>query len=215
MGVILNKQGRQEEAIAAFQSALENDPSLALSHDNLGDIYKSRSDLEKSKWHYQKSVHIRPTHSNTHCALGDVYRKQNQLDAAVACYQEAIRLHPDFSAAYNNLGLTLYHKFTTVHFLFLPLTDYICDYFAEPTVKWEEGGLPLVPNQRRGTRPSGSQGQRGRSSVAESQGRPPLRKIITLNSLFTFLVGGSRSVQSAHGFRILERISGVVSQCCC
>ncbi|MDR4509219.1 MAG: tetratricopeptide repeat protein [Candidatus Brocadiaceae bacterium] len=105
-GVENIKKGRFEEAIAAWEKALEIDPTFDKVFPKLGKAYYTLGEFNKAGEVYRKELEFKPNDPTVYFSLGVVYRMNEQFDDAVRMQQKALTLNPDFASAYNELGLT-------------------------------------------------------------------------------------------------------------
>lgn len=101
------KQGKIEEAQAAFQKALELDPNYAEANANLGLILKQQGNLQAAIEKTREAIRIQPNIAEAHFNLGVALQAQGQVKEAIASYQEAIRLNTKLAEAHFNLGVAL------------------------------------------------------------------------------------------------------------
>src|SRR5262249_38940695 len=107
LGFALQKQGRPDEAIAAYRKAVELKPDLFQSHFNLGRALEDNGRPDEAAASYRRALDLKPDYAQAHYDLGNALRKQGRLDEAVAAFRRAIELKPDYAEAHCNLGLTL------------------------------------------------------------------------------------------------------------
>ncbi len=104
-GVVLASLDRPEEAIAAFQQALEITPFDVLAHYQLARVYEQLGDQEQAQVHLAAMTKIDPEDPRGLYRLGSFLGVQGKADEAIKYLNEYLRLQPDDVAALNNLGL--------------------------------------------------------------------------------------------------------------
>ena len=97
----------EEDAIAAYERALELDGGLAAAHTNLGNIHYRKGDAHAALNCYQKAIALDPDQPEALYNLANIYEEEGDLDMAIAEYRRALKILPDFADAHFNLALTL------------------------------------------------------------------------------------------------------------
>ncbi|MEK7290763.1 MAG: tetratricopeptide repeat protein [Planctomycetota bacterium] len=100
------KKGGFDEAIAAWEKALELDPKMFTAYEKLGKAYYTQGKFDKAGQIYRKEMELKPNDPMVYFSLGVVYRMNEQFEDAVNMQMRAISLNPDLATAYNELGLT-------------------------------------------------------------------------------------------------------------
>jgi len=95
---------QREEALQAFQKALEYKEDFAEAYDQQGRILSKMGRLEEAAEKYQLAIQHRPDFADAYNNLGIVMKDLRRYEEAISCYQNALRYQPDFIQAYNNLG---------------------------------------------------------------------------------------------------------------
>jgi tetratricopeptide (TPR) repeat protein len=98
-------------AIACYKKALELDPTLALTHNNLGTILcDHKHDYDGAMSCFHRAIDLDPKHAQFHYNLGIALTAQHDLDGAIACYKKALELDSTNARAHYNLGNALRDK---------------------------------------------------------------------------------------------------------
>lgn len=97
-------QGMLDDAISVCQEILKSDPRSALACKTLGNIWRSKKDLQQAQNWYQKAVEFNPSYAEAYANLGNIATQQQDWQPAIAYFQKAIALKPDFAGAYQNLS---------------------------------------------------------------------------------------------------------------
>jgi len=95
LGNALVDLGRHDEALAAYASALEKDPSMVPVHMNLGNLLGMRGDLEGSVREYRLAVKLSPSDASARARLAYALQKKGDRAEALATYREALKLRPN------------------------------------------------------------------------------------------------------------------------
>lgn len=104
-GVRLAGEGRDAEAVAAFEDVLAADPDHAAALNNLGALYAQRGELERALPRLLRAVEVRPEYAEARYNLGNALAAAGRLQEAEAAFQEALRLKPDAAHVAANLGV--------------------------------------------------------------------------------------------------------------
>ncbi|MCF6155637.1 MAG: tetratricopeptide repeat protein [Candidatus Brocadia sp.] len=100
------KKSGFEEAIAAWQKALELEPTMINAYEKLGKAYYTQGKFDKAGEIYRKELELKPDDPMVYYSLGVVYRMNEQFEDAVKMQTKALSLNPNLANAYNELGLT-------------------------------------------------------------------------------------------------------------
>jgi tetratricopeptide (TPR) repeat protein len=106
MGTALSDQGRIEEAIAHYRSALRIAPRYVKAWNNLGIAYEASDQSAKAIETYQEALRLDPNDAETLNNLGSAYGKSGQTAKAIETIEQALRINPMYDEAWNNLGNT-------------------------------------------------------------------------------------------------------------
>lgn len=86
---------------------LRKNPTSALAHNNLGNLYQRRGQLPLALPHLQEAARLSPNYAETHNNLGVVLAQLGRVDEAIAQFNEALRLRPNYPEARDNLARAL------------------------------------------------------------------------------------------------------------
>ncbi|MGD1809757.1 tetratricopeptide repeat protein [Dapis sp. BLCC M126] len=104
------REGKLNEAIANYRSAIELNPNSFLLHQNLGDALVKKGLLDEGTLELRKALEIKPNSALSQAYLGEVLVKQKLFDEAIDYLESAIKIQPNFHKYYNSLGLALIGK---------------------------------------------------------------------------------------------------------
>ncbi|PPT08646.1 TPR repeat [Geitlerinema sp. FC II] len=93
-----------DEAIAAYQAAIELQPDVASYHYNLGNTYFAQQQFDRAIAAYQVSIQCDPEFFEAYFSLSHAYEHQGNFKAAIAGYRHATRLNPKALQAYDILA---------------------------------------------------------------------------------------------------------------
>ena len=88
LGVILQAQGKLDDARAAFQKQVEVNPTHADAWDHLGEVWQAQGNLEEAIRAYQQQVAVMPNHEKAWHNLGLAFQRQGKQDKALAAFQK-------------------------------------------------------------------------------------------------------------------------------
>ncbi|HEV2691518.1 MAG TPA: tetratricopeptide repeat protein [Verrucomicrobiae bacterium] len=104
----LAKQGKLDEAMDLYHTALRYKPTFPETHFFLGNAFDQLGRPDDAVAEYEKALWFKPMQEQTHIFLGIVLGKQKKYDAAITNYEAAIRIDPDSAVSHNNLA-RIYH----------------------------------------------------------------------------------------------------------
>jgi protein O-mannosyl-transferase len=108
LGSLLAKEGRLNDAMEYYQTALRYSPTFPEAHFFLGNALEEQGKLDEAVAEYQQALWFRPTEEQTHIFMGMALAKQKKYDEAMAHYNAALKLNPDSAVAQNNLARILH-----------------------------------------------------------------------------------------------------------
>jgi len=107
LGTELQSQGRFDEAIVFYRTALTRDPLDAVSHSNLGSALAATGDVATAVIHYERALELAPGDADSHYNLANMLTAEERRPEAIRHFREALRLEPGFADAHINLGNAL------------------------------------------------------------------------------------------------------------
>jgi protein O-mannosyl-transferase len=111
LGVTLNAEGKQQEAIYHYKSAIKINPDYAYAYYNLANAFKDQKNMEEAAKNFRETIRVNPNFKDAHNNLGLILELYyNKYDEAIYHYQQEIKTHPDGYNAYYNLGIALARK---------------------------------------------------------------------------------------------------------
>ena len=100
------KDNRIDDALAALDAALTDDPDNAAAHFWRGRLRAGKGEYDKAMPDLNAAIRLKPT-AEGYAHRGYVYQKQHQLDDALADFNQALRLDPQHYLALFLRGLVL------------------------------------------------------------------------------------------------------------
>jgi tetratricopeptide (TPR) repeat protein len=98
---------RYDEAIKAFDEAIELKPDYAKAYNNKGITLKNIGKLDEAINAYDKAIELRPDLVQAYNNKGVALRILGKYDEAIKAYEKAIELKPDDPYAYVSKGVAL------------------------------------------------------------------------------------------------------------
>jgi predicted O-linked N-acetylglucosamine transferase (SPINDLY family) len=106
-GAILQKLGRQTEAIEDFKRAIAVDPNLAEAFSNLGIAYRKLGDHAAALSAYDRAIEIDPSLVEAHCNKGVALKEAGLIEEAILTLKHAASIAPNHPETHGNLGVAL------------------------------------------------------------------------------------------------------------
>lgn len=103
LGLLLEKEGRYDEAVSNYMEALRIRPGYAPAQNNLGSALMRRGDLDQAIVQLEEAVKTHPSYGEAHNNLGIALARQDRLDEAIAHFLAALTLNPNISSRQKNL----------------------------------------------------------------------------------------------------------------
>jgi tetratricopeptide (TPR) repeat protein len=104
LGSLSAKEGKLDEAIEHYKTALSWKPGYPEVHFFLGNALDKQGKLEQAIGEYKLALWSRPLQEQTHIFLGAALAKQRKFDEATSHYIAALKLNPESAVAHNNLA---------------------------------------------------------------------------------------------------------------
>jgi type IV pilus assembly protein PilF len=118
LGVQAQQHGHVQDALAEYQTALEQNPSNPEAHNAMAILlHLSFRRMDEAAAHYQKALELRPTFSDARTNLGNLRLDQGRYDEAIQLYEASLndmQYRFGFSAQ-GNMGWALYKKGDTAN----------------------------------------------------------------------------------------------------
>jgi Tfp pilus assembly protein PilF len=103
----LQNSGHTQQAIALYEKARKNDPSLKSVSHHLAVLYDAQGDSTRSLAEYNKALEFEPKNANLLSDLGYYYYERENFDEAERSLRKALAIDPNHQKALTNLGLVL------------------------------------------------------------------------------------------------------------
>ena len=100
----LAKQGKLDEAVALYHTALSYQPTFPETHFFLGNAFDQLGQPDEAVAEYEKALWFKPMQEQTHIFLGIVLGKQKKYAEAITHYEAALVINPESAVTHNNLA---------------------------------------------------------------------------------------------------------------
>jgi len=107
LGMVLHKEGQNEEAIKWFSVAIPHRPQSAKLFKGLGCAYQSLKNYSGAAAAFAKAMELEGPSAATCYNLGNSCFQLDQIERAAALFQQAVKINPRDFACWNNLGKCL------------------------------------------------------------------------------------------------------------
>src|SRR4029077_6921484 len=102
-GVLLQRQGKLDQAVLELQKAVELGPNFVGAFFDLANAYAAREQHAEAVPLYVRVIRLQPSHAAAHARMANSLQHLERLDDALTQYREAIRLEPNM--VYAHVGL--------------------------------------------------------------------------------------------------------------
>ena len=117
LGNIYSQSSRYPEAMAVYQSALENGHgTTALIHKSIGMIHHIGGDLKPAEESYLKAIELDPKDREMEVLMGNLLRDRGQFNEAATYYERVLEHDPQNTVALENLRRFRQQKISGWHF---------------------------------------------------------------------------------------------------
>ncbi|NQU98914.1 tetratricopeptide repeat protein [Candidatus Woesearchaeota archaeon] len=106
-GFALIERGKLEEAIKAYDKAIEINPKHALAWYDKGFALYKLGQLEEAIQAYDKAININPEYAFAWNNKGIALSEMGKREEAIEAYDRAIEINPELAWAWNNKGVQL------------------------------------------------------------------------------------------------------------
>lgn len=107
LGIVLERQGRLEDAMRQFRATLERDPGYVAAAYNLGRLLHRQGRFAEAAAAHRQALSADPRHVLSMVGLGEALRQLGQVGQAREVLRSATRLDPGSAYAWNGFGATL------------------------------------------------------------------------------------------------------------
>ena len=103
----LNQQGRWNEALGYFRTALALRPDSSAAYNGLGEVLRSMGRVDEAIEPLEHALRLDPRNMLAHYNLGLAFHSTGRPDEAIDHYKRALSIDPEAGALHNNIGMAL------------------------------------------------------------------------------------------------------------
>ena len=107
LGIVLDSQGKRDQAIACYEASLRSKPDQEIAHNNLANVLMDRNLLAEAETHVRLALRYNPRSAPAHGTLSRLLQCRGDTPGAIAAARKALALQPGSPEAHNNLGCLL------------------------------------------------------------------------------------------------------------
>jgi tetratricopeptide (TPR) repeat protein len=108
LGSALVATGKNAEAIARLNKAIELAPNSDEGYRRLGDAFRASGNKDEAVKAYNRAIQLNPYYWFNYNALGSAYLKFNDNPKALEAFRRVTELEPDNAAGYQNLSVVYF-----------------------------------------------------------------------------------------------------------
>jgi tetratricopeptide (TPR) repeat protein len=106
LALAYDEQGRVEEAIGAYKTALKINYAFSSdTYNNLGVDYEKQGRMEEAIYAYKTALQFKYDDADIHYNLANAYVKQGRIEEAISEYKTALVFRPDDAKVHYFLGI--------------------------------------------------------------------------------------------------------------
>ncbi len=106
-GFAFSDQGKYDEAVQAFDNAIEIDPRLAEAWNNKGIALYMQGKYDEAMQAFDKAIEANPQYAEAWNNKGYAFFAQGKYDEAVQAFSNVTEIDPQYAPAWNNKGAAL------------------------------------------------------------------------------------------------------------
>jgi tetratricopeptide (TPR) repeat protein len=110
IAIALEEEGRHEEALEHYETALKIKPDYTDAAYNLGTVLATRGLYAQAAAYFEYVLELEPRYADAWTNYGNILLFQGRTDEAMARFDAALALNPMHAEAHNNLANALQQK---------------------------------------------------------------------------------------------------------
>ena len=104
LGVVLARNGKLDDAIQQYRTALKFKPDYIGVYYNLGNAYARKGDTEHAIYNYRKALQFDPDFFKSYYNIAKMLFNQGKIGEAIQNYQKALSINHDTPQTLYNLS---------------------------------------------------------------------------------------------------------------
>ncbi|MDP3093545.1 MAG: tetratricopeptide repeat protein [bacterium] len=106
--IVRNNDWQNQDSL--WLAAAKTSPSSSQNHNNLGDLYGRKGDLEKAVQEFKLAIELNPRYADAFHNLANTYQLMGKEELAVENYKKAVEFNPYLWQSYQNLALIYFQQ---------------------------------------------------------------------------------------------------------
>ncbi len=107
LGLVELQEGKNTDAITAFEKAMQLDPDLPDAFNLAGAVWFEAGDSPRGEAALRNAIRIQPNYAQAHNNLGNLLSESGRFDEAKYHFEAALRIKEDYTGARYNYALAL------------------------------------------------------------------------------------------------------------
>jgi Tfp pilus assembly protein PilF len=104
---VLRQQGRLDEALACYQTALKLDPRQADARGYIGQVLRQRGRYDEAALFLKGALELKPDSARSYADYAGLWADRGQHDQAAQQYEQAVERDSGFAEAHHGLAVAL------------------------------------------------------------------------------------------------------------
>lgn len=106
-GASLSREGRDDEALNHFRTALQINPQYYYVHYCIGTVFLKQNKFAEAIEYFNKALRLRPNYHKAYYEMGRAFYLQGDRESSVEQCTKALQMKPDYTTARITLAHTL------------------------------------------------------------------------------------------------------------
>ena len=106
--ILRNADWKNQDTL--WLATAKTSPSSPQNHNNLGDLYGRRGDLERAAQEFKRAIELKPNYADAYHNLANTYHQMGKDDLAIENYQKALSFGPHLWQSHQNLAAIYFNQ---------------------------------------------------------------------------------------------------------